>query len=232
MRIHLERQGAAWRGDDAAPPQWLRRAIGVDRSLVERRTGQVGVPAFAPGDAYLVCHRADLRVPIPSLVAPVPPGRVIVLSDAQDESTIVATLEAGAHHYFSIDESNRLLAARLSAALREHRSLVLQSLVVDPFRFDLGRRLAFRNDTRIELSPREFEFAYYLFANRDRSITDEELMRSVWTLPRAMGTRRIDTAACRLRKKMPLDGVAGWILHRARGSGYELQHVDYRRVDL
>jgi len=73
------------------------------------------------------------------------------------------------------------------------------------------------------LSPKEYEFAYYLFVNRHRVIVNAELMMSVWSLPSTMDARRIDTAACRVRKKLQLtENSSGWCLRRIRRVGYEL----------
>jgi len=46
--------------------------------------------------------------------------RIIVLSDAMDETTVCKYLEAGAHHVIPIGDSPRLMHARLNASLREH----------------------------------------------------------------------------------------------------------------
>jgi len=94
---------------------------------------------------------------------------------------------------------------------------------VDPFTFDLEKRQVWLNKELVNLSPKEYEFANYLFSNRDRVVVNSELMTSVWSLPPAMDARRIDTAACRVRKKMQLDERTGWSLKRLRRVGYELR---------
>lgn len=148
--------------------------------------------------------------------------RVIVFSDLDEERHIVETLYSGAHHFFTIDESALVMRARLGAALRRLYRVRAESLKVAPFVFDLARRRVSLNGKSLELSPREFDLAHYLFAHRGRVVTNAELLTSVWSLPQDIDTRRIDTAACRVRGKMYLDERTGWVLRRFRREGYGL----------
>ena len=176
--------------------------------------------------ATLVCHRRSPDAPRPTLPASGSHGRVVVLSDCMDEAVVVATLEAGAHHYLDIDEPPALLRARLAAALRSHARQLRRDVVVDPFRFDPGERRAWRGERALGLSPKEFDLALYLFVHRGRAVGNEELMTAVWSLPRTTDSRRIDTAACRVRKKMALERDCPWRLRRLGGEGYLLVERD------
>jgi len=176
----------------------------------------------------IVCHReAAGRNPMMPTVRDT--GSVLVFSDSKAERTVVEALEAGAHYFFDIGESPRLMQARLAAALRSRLQRSQGDLRVKPFRFDLGNRRAWREDRLIALSPKEFDLAYYLFFHRGRTVGNSELMTAVWSLPRTMDTRRIDTAACRLRKKMGLEPPdVFWRLKRLRSEGYKLIPVSSR----
>lgn len=179
--------------------------------------------ASAEHSAMIVCHRRSQTMPSPNLPRCVGGQRIVVFSDCTGEQTIIQALEDGAHHYFNIAESPHLLQARLEAALRQHALQAKRILNVAPFKFNLERRSVFKEGKLINLSPKEYEFAYYLFANRHRVVVNAELMTSVWSLPSTMDARRIDTAACRVRKKMELgDASTDWSLRRIRRVGYEL----------
>lgn len=173
--------------------------------------------------ALIVCHRREQATSVPGIPVYQGSQRVLVFSDCNAEQTVVHALETGAHHFFDLGESPSLLFARLEAALRKHSVQVKKVLDVHPFKFNLERRNVYRDGKLISLSPKEYEFAYYLFANRHRVVVNAELMTSVWSLPSTMDARRIDTAACRVRKKMRLDDTSqGWCLRRIRRVGYEL----------
>ncbi len=182
--------------------------------------------------AVIVCFRvatATTRVPV------LPPGvrgcRLLVMSDLLDEQHIVDTLDAGAHHLFTFGESARITAARIHAGLRRHDPLRNRSIEVSPFTFELAHRRVTLEDSALDLSPKEFDLAFYLFSNRGRVVTNGELLTSVWSLPQDIDTRRIDTAACRVRKKMSLGQRTGWVLRRFRREGYGL-YWDSRDIDV
>ncbi len=151
--------------------------------------------------------------------------RKVVLTDCQLEETTVKFLEKGARHCIKINESDSVLRARLEAALRIHPGTAQQSFSVGDIYFDIQKRQATRAGVLVDLSPKEFEFARYLFSNPDKIVGNAELMTSVWSLPITMDSRRIDTAACRVRKKLRLSGDDGWKLKRIRRIGYHLQAV-------
>ncbi|MFK8083992.1 MAG: response regulator transcription factor [Granulosicoccus sp.] len=176
--------------------------------------------------AIVVCHRLenDHEASVLPDVAKVP--RIIVVSDCGREETAVRFLNAGARHYFKADESDLILQTRLEAGLRSHRRVHLRSFVQGDIHFDVQKRKVTRAGQPVDLSPKEFEFACHLFSRLDKVVKNSELMTSVWSLPPDMDTRRIDTAACRVRKKLGLSREQGWELKRVRRVGYRLSRFD------
>lgn len=156
-----------------------------------------------------------------------PNTRLIVLTDRYSEEVIVSFLYGGAHHVFNLNERSTILQVRLEAALRQHSRLASKSFSVGDIHFDVPKRRVNRSGMQINLSPKEYDLAYYLFSNRGRVVGNNELMTSIWSLPPSMDTRRIDTAACRLRKKLRLTIDHGWELKRLRCVGYRLIPSDH-----
>lgn len=149
--------------------------------------------------------------------------RLIVISQTNIEKTVVAALYAGAHFYFDILEPDSLLSIRLYSALRPHGAKMLTKIIAPPFKFDVKRRQVFLGNKPICLSPKEYLFAEYIFSRPDKVITKSELMLSVWSLPGKFDARRVDTAACRVRKKMQLSShITGWELAYKRRAGFIL----------
>ena len=172
--------------------------------------------------ATVLCHRKFENYKWGRLDQLLPGQRIIVLSDCEAEHTVVSLLNSGAHYFFNFRENESLLQARLEAALRFSEASTNKSFVVGDIHFDAIKRQIFRRGKLIDLSPKEYELAYYLFSNRDRVVCNSELMTSIWSLPASNDTRRIDTAACRLRKKLLLNTENGWQLKRLRNIGYRL----------
>jgi len=196
-------------------------------ALAAGASEQMGVQFYAS----VICHRdVNAGALCSSLVANVPGARVLVLSDCTTEQTIVPILESGAHHVFNLRESRTLLQVRLEAALRQHGRLTRKSFRHGDIHFDVQKRRVRRAEKPIDLSPKEYDLAYYLFSNRERVVGNRELMTSVWSLPPDMDTRRIDTAACRVRKKLRLIEQHGWELKRIRRVGYRLIQLERASV--
>ncbi len=171
----------------------------------------------------IICHRSSTQSPFPRFPTNFNTSRLVILSDCSKEETIVETLNAGAHHYIDLRETERVLTARVGAALRCHLQRECRTLDIEPYTFNLDNRTVFYESRLLNLSPREFELAYYLFSNRNRTVTDSELMRSVWTLPPSVDTRRIDTSICRIKKKMNLNSAASkWNIARFPRMGYQV----------
>ncbi len=152
--------------------------------------------------------------------------RVLVLAESMDESTVCSYLSAGAHHVIPLADSPRLMRARIIAGLREHKEPVLNEWTVGQFQFDGSRRMVLVDGKSLGLSPREFEFAQFMFENKNRIIPTTEILQSVWSLPAHEDSRRIDTAACRLRKKMGLNQYGQWQLQKLRGQGFLLRQLE------
>ena len=177
-------------------------------------------------DAIIVFHSHNNPAPVSSLVTQYHPLRLVVLSENSDENSIVDCLNSGAHHFINLTDPKRVFIARLTAALRSHPLIEHQVLKVHPYTFILSNRTVLLGESKIELTPREFELAHYLFANQDRIISDSELLTGVWTLPSSMDTRRIDTAICRIRSKLGLQlESSSWSLIRLRRRGYRLVYA-------
>lgn len=174
--------------------------------------------------AIIICQRGSQLPAIPGLPSEYLRSQIIVVSDQTNEDFIVNTLNSGATHYFDFSDSDRLLTARINAALRYHSQRENQVLDVDPyiFKFDTGD--AYHGKQELDLTAREFALAYYLFSNKSRMVSDSELMRGVWTLPPTKSTRRIHTLICILKKKMHLNTEQSkWKLVRLRAKGYQVR---------
>lgn len=153
--------------------------------------------------------------------------RLILISRVADEKHVVGALYGGAHFVFDILEPDKLLSIRLQAALRSHGEKMLSSIFVPPFKFDVRNRRVYLGNKPISLSPKEYQFAEYIFSRPETVVAKSELMLSVWSLSPTIDARRVDTAACRVRKKMSLGSHnSGWELQYQRNRGFKLSHME------
>ena len=176
--------------------------------------------------SIILCHRGSGHAPVQMLPNTYLCSRILVLSNRTDESFIVENLNSGASHYFDFRESDRLLKARIDAALRCHGLRKRRVLDVDPYLFKVDTGAVYHGERTLDLTAREFALAHYLFFNRNRVVSDSELMTNVWDLPPSGSTRRISTLVCIVKKKLKLNTAqSDWKVVRQRTKGYQIRRL-------
>jgi two-component system, OmpR family, alkaline phosphatase synthesis response regulator PhoP len=151
-------------------------------------------------------------------------GRVpiIMLTARTSEDDRVNGLEIGADDYVTKPFSVRELTARAKAALRrgslpppgEPSSLVYRGEHLDA---DFDAVSVSVYGRAIRLTRREFELLRYLVKNKNRVVSREQLLESVWGYDRNVETRSVDVHVGRLRTKLD---EAGRQIETVIGLGY------------
>jgi two-component system KDP operon response regulator KdpE len=108
---------------------------------------------------------------------------IVILSGRYDEREKVAALDRGADDYvtkpFGVEELN----ARLRVALRRAAGPTRDEagrVTVGPLVLDATAHVVTVNGSRLDLTPREFEFLRVLLAHLGTIVTKGQLLRSVW----------------------------------------------------
>lgn len=159
---------------------------------------------------------------------------VIMLTARGEEQLRVKGLRSGADDYvvkpFSIVE----LLARIEAVLRRcpDNGVTPESIVLsDDCHVDFTRnQVCWTDGRRSELSEREADLLWYLYAQRGRAVGRDELIERVWKLnPRGVQTRTIDVHVGRVREKIGDVGDSPIRIVTVRGRGY--MYVSAAEVD-
>ncbi len=90
-----------------------------------------------------------------------------------------------------------------------------------PLRLDLIQREAFAHKQALGLHPREFAVLWRLMESPGTPVQKHELLRDVWRLTHAPETNSLAVHASRLRAKLTMAGLPGWIQTVPAG-GYQL----------
>lgn len=177
------------------------------------RVDAVVLDVMLPGmDGVEVCRTLrDEGIDIP----------VILLTARAAISERVAGLDAGADDYLVKPFAMEELLARLRAISRrrpEHsRRLKVGDLVLDP-----EQQRAWRGETELDLSRREFDVLRVLMENAGRVVTRLQLLDEVWDGETDLRSNAIDVHVSKVRAKVDR-AFDRTTITTLRGRGYRLE---------
>jgi DNA-binding response OmpR family regulator len=205
----------------------------IIRGLTDRGHAVVSAPTAMAGLEQAVSTRPDvvvLDLGLPDLdgtamlrmlrgVSDVP---VVVATARDDESEIVAVLDAGADDYVVKPFGVAQLDARIRAVLRRGSEPVDTSVTVGALTVDPRSRQATLDRRVLELTPREFDLLHYLAARAGEVVSKRELLTEVWQLPYGGADKTVDVHLSWLRRKLGETAQEPRYLHAVRGVGVRL----------
>jgi DNA-binding response OmpR family regulator len=198
--------------DEPAIRRGVTDALRISGYIVtEAADGDTGLDAALRRDVGLVL--LDLLLPrrdglevLAELRKSRPNLPVIILTARGSEDDRVRGLKMGADDYVVKPFSARELIARVEAVLRRAstRQAAITGARLGRAKLDLQRReVHWPGGVRGDLSETEAAILAYLLAHRDRTVTRDDLLVSVWGIPpHGLETRAIDMHIARLRAKL------------------------------
>lgn len=142
---------------------------------------------------------------------------IIMLTALGDEKHEVMGLKKGADEYVSKPFSYEVFIARMNTLLRKIKKDRLSDILVGELYINQFAQKVRVGDSEAELNRKEFSLLIYLLKNRNRILTREQILSSVWGYDFDGDQRTIDTHIKTLRAKL-LD--CGGYIKTIRGSGY------------
>lgn len=148
---------------------------------------------------------------------------VIMVTAKEDIANKILGLELGADDYITKPFDMRELLARLKSLLRRIQAVdtkpELPQVRLGPIALNMNKRTAFAGDSKLELTPKEFDLLTLLLSNPGRVYTREQLLDLIWGMAYIGGTRTVDIHVQRLRKK--LGAAYSDIIQTVHGIGYK-----------
>lgn len=195
----------------------VRNGRSALRAVLERRPGLVLLDVSTPG--------GDLLALLPKLREAASDLPVIVVAGSDDESKMIAALDAGADDYLVRPFGPGALLARVRAVLRRTAGAdaMAPNLVLGGLAIDRKTRTAELEGRPLSLSPKEFDLLSYLASRAGQVVSRRELLNEVWRMPYSQADRTVDVHVSWLRRKLRESGKAPRYLHTVRGAGLRLE---------
>lgn len=152
---------------------------------------------------------------------------IIMVTARGEETDRVIGLELGADDYLCKPFSMRELMARIKAVLRrnQNNNAVQQTSILkgpQGLELDDEARIVNLEGNLLPLTRLEFDLIQYLILHAGQVLTREQLLSQAWGYDFVGGTRAVDSAIKRLRKKIQKLQPDAILIETVRGIGYRL----------
>ena len=153
---------------------------------------------------------------------------IIMLTAKGEELDKILGLELGADDYITKPFSVRELLARVKAVLRrtavfnEEESDIYES---KSLKVDFERHEVIVNDSKVDLTLKEFELLQILIKNKGKILMRETLLDKIWGYEYIGETRTVDVHIRYLRKKIEEDDKNPKFIETIRGVGYRFNPI-------
>lgn len=149
---------------------------------------------------------------------------VLLTADTQPES-VVRAYEAGADDLVFVPVAPEILAAHLKATQRRMRRGQDEHQRIHLSGFSLDRTTGAVQDRgrAVELTPREFAMAWFLFSRPGTFASRDAIGMAVWGQHADIAEHTIEQHVYMLRKKLRLSQERGVWIRAAYGRGYRLE---------
>ncbi|HEY1793017.1 MAG TPA: response regulator [Opitutaceae bacterium] len=145
---------------------------------------------------------------------------VLVLTVLSDEANRIQALEAGADDYITKPFSTGELIARIRAILRRARPSGTSVFNFGPIEVDLEKGRVLKAGRQVKLTAMEFKLLRMLVINRDKVLTHQNILSSIWG-PKAIDhTNYLRIYMMHLRRKLGEDVESAGHFQTESGVGY------------
>ena len=169
----------------------------------------INLPYF---DGYYICREIRKISSVP----------IIVVTSRDSEVDELMSMNLGADDFITKPYNTQILLARISSLLRRtynnHESEILE---YKNLQLNLSKSDVDYNRNKIELSKNESKILYVLMKNKEKIVSRNEIIESLWESDDFIDDNTLTVNINRLRKKLEEIGAVDF-LKTKRGQGYIL----------
>ncbi len=153
---------------------------------------------------------------------------VIFITNRDSENDIVAALHEGADDYLVKPIRQAETLARISSVLRRAFGQPGENerSHYPPFTLNHDHFTVSVDGEVIQLTPKEYDLACFMFQNHGRLLSRNHILECVWGVSSDLTTRTVDTHISKIRRKLGLRPERGWRLVSVYQYGYRLECLE------
>lgn len=170
-------------------------------------------------DGFALCR--ELREVDPDIV-------IVFLTARGQDLDRIKGLELGADDYIVKPFNPLELVARIRTILRRTQQVTSQRKIIQSgsIRLDVKANKLFKNDSLIDLTPKEYQMVKVFMENPDITLSRNELLNLVWGEDFMGDTKTVDVHVRKLREKIEEDCSKPQLIETVWGIGYRWRKVD------
>lgn len=169
----------------------------------------INLPYF---DGYYICREIRKKSSVP----------IIVVTSRDSEVDELMSMNLGADDFITKPYNTQILLARISALLRRtYNNQESEILEYNNLELNLSKSEVGYKGNKIELSKNESKILYVLMKNKEKIVSRNEIIESLWDSDEFVDDNTLTVNVNRLRKKLEEIGAIDF-LKTKRGQGYIL----------
>lgn len=163
-------------------------------------------------DGYYICREIRKKSNIP----------IIVVTSRNSEVDELMSMNLGADDFVTKPYNTQILLARISSLLRRtYQNMDLEIFEFKGLKYNMSTSEMEFDNSKVELTKNESRILYTLIKNKEKIVSRNELMKSLWQNDEFVDDNTLTVNINRLRKKLEEVGAVGY-LQTKRGQGYIL----------
>ncbi|WP_434798347.1 response regulator transcription factor [Terrisporobacter vanillatitrophus] len=152
---------------------------------------------------------------------------ILMLTARDSDVDYITGLTLGSDDYFTKPFSPMSLVIKVKAIFRridfENSKIQHKILSFADININTSNKIVKNKDEIIDLTPNEYNLITYLFENKERAMSRDEILNEVWGFNAEVETRVADDTVKRLRKKIINTNL---IIETVWGYGFRLRKKD------
>lgn len=152
---------------------------------------------------------------------------ILMLTARDSDVDYITGLTLGSDDYFTKPFSPMSLVIKVKATFRridfENSKIQHKILSFADININTSNKIVKNKDEIIDLTPNEYNLITYLFENKERAMSRDEILNEVWGFNAEVETRVADDTVKRLRKKIINTNL---IIETVWGYGFRLRKKD------